>query len=72
MSQAAPPYAYTHIRSDGDRLAEGSIWMVMLEDGVARRLVVSGATVVQVGIEPATLEAGALLCSLFLAGDLWC
>ena len=33
--------------------------MVMLENGVARRFVVSGGTVVQVGIEPATLEAGA-------------
>ena len=33
--------------------------MVMLENGAARRFVVSGGTVVQSGIEPATLEAEA-------------
>ena len=89
VSQAAPAvYAYTHVRSDGNRLAEGrgvlpsaspidieldgkptwllgaefgegSIWVVMLEDGAVRGFVVSGVTVVQAGIEPATLEAGA-------------
>jgi hypothetical protein len=38
---------------------EGSTWVVMLENGAARRFVVSGGTVVQSGIEPATLEAEA-------------
>lgn len=40
-------------------LGEGSTWVVMLENGDARRFVVSGGTVVQSGIEPATLEAEA-------------